>query len=53
MTKGDLKDNMALVLMHCCGGKEETVKALQGIIDVLKAKGYRFGVVTPITPQPW
>lgn len=50
---GHLKDNMALVLMHCNGGKEETVRALPGIIDNLKAKGYRFGVVTPITPQPW
>jgi peptidoglycan/xylan/chitin deacetylase (PgdA/CDA1 family) len=50
---GQLKDNMALVLMHCNGGKEETVRALPGIIDNLKAKGYRFGVVTPITPQPW
>lgn len=52
-TQGQLKDNMALVLMHCNGGKEETVRALPGIIDCLKAKGYRFGVVTPITPQPW
>ncbi|WP_296771939.1 polysaccharide deacetylase family protein [Selenomonas sp.] len=50
---GHLKDNMALVLMHCNGGKEETVRALPGIIDNLRAKGYRFGVVTPITPQPW
>lgn len=50
---GQLKDNMALVLMHCNAGKEETVRALPGIIDNLKAKGYRFGVVTPITPQPW
>ena len=53
MTKGRLKDGMALVLMHSCAGKEQTVKALQGIINTLKAKGYRFGVVTPITPQPW
>jgi peptidoglycan/xylan/chitin deacetylase (PgdA/CDA1 family) len=52
-TAGRLKDNMALILMHCNGGKEETVRALPGIIDNLKAKGYRFGVVTPITPQPW
>lgn len=49
MTNGK---NTALVLMHCCGGKEQTVKALQGIIDLLRAKGYRFGVVTPITPHP-
>ena len=52
-TAGRLKDNMALILMHCNGGKEETVRALPGIIDNLRAKGYRFGVVTPITPQPW
>ena len=52
-TAGHLKDNMALILMHCNGGKEETVRALPGIIDNLRVKGYRFGVVTPITPQPW
>lgn len=52
-TNRSLKDNMALILMHCNGGKEETVRALPGIIELLKAKGYRFGVVTPITPQPW
>jgi peptidoglycan/xylan/chitin deacetylase (PgdA/CDA1 family) len=52
-TAGHLKDNMALILMHCNGGKEETVRALPGIIANLRAKGYRFGVVTPITPQPW
>ena len=52
-TQGHLKDNMALILMHCNGGKEETVNALPGIIENLAAKGYRFGVVTPITPQPW
>ena len=52
-TAGHLKDNMALILMHCNSGKEETVRALPGIIDNLRAKGYRFGVVTPITPQPW
>lgn len=52
-TQGSLKDNMALILMHCNSGKEETVRALPGIIATLKAKGYRFGVVSPITPQPW
>ena len=52
-THGSLKDNMALILMHCNSGKEETVRALPGIIAILKAKGYRFGVVSPITPQPW
>jgi peptidoglycan/xylan/chitin deacetylase (PgdA/CDA1 family) len=44
---------MALILMHCNGGKEETVRALPGIIANLRAKGYRFGVVMPISPQPW
>ena len=52
-THGSLKDNMALILMHCNSGKEETVRALPGIIAILKSKGYRFGVVSPITPQPW
>ena len=45
--------NSAIVLMHSIGGKEETVKALPGIIQLLKEKGYRFGVVTPMTPAPW
>ena len=26
---------------------------LSGLIRVLKEKGYTFGVVTPMTPQPW
>lgn len=52
-TNGEMKDNMALVLMHSCGGKEETVKALPEIIRILRDKGYSFGVVTPYTPQPW
>ena len=43
----------AIILMHCSGGHEETVKALPGIIRILKEKGYDFGVVTPMTPQPW
>ncbi len=51
-TQYELKDNMALVLMHCGGGKEETVYALPAIIMLLQEKGYRFGVVTPMTPQP-
>ena len=52
-TSGEMKDNMALVLMHSIGGKEETVKALPSIIMKLQEKGYRFGVVTPMTPQPF
>lgn len=43
----------AIILMHCSEGHEETVKALPEIIRILKAKGYTFGVVTPMTPQPW
>ena len=43
----------AIILMHCSYGKEETVKALPGIIQLLRDRGYSFGVVTPMTPQPW
>ncbi len=43
----------AIVLMHSNEGHLETVKALPEIIRVLKDKGYSFGVVTPMTPQPW
>ena len=43
----------AIVLMHSNYGKGETAKALPQIIDLLKAKGYSFGVITPMTPQPW
>ena len=43
----------AIILMHCSAGHEETVKALPEIIRVLRERGYSFGVVTPMTPQPW
>lgn len=43
----------AIILMHCSEGHEETVKALPGIIRVLRGKGYAFRVVTADTPQPW
>ena len=43
----------AIILMHCSAGHEETVKALPKIIQVLKEQGYSFGVITPMTPQPW
>ena len=43
----------AIILMHSSEGHEETVKALPEIIRVLREKGYAFGVVTPMTPQPW
>ena len=43
--------NTAIVLMHCSYGKEETVKALPEIIQLLRERGYSFGVVTPATPR--
>ena len=57
----DLIDNIAgqatmdsaIILMHSSSGHEETVRALPEIIRVLREKGYAFGVVTPMTPQPW
>ena len=52
-TDRPLKDDMALILMHSNKGKENTAAALPGIIKVLVDKGYTFGVVTPMTPQPW
>lgn len=48
----DNKD-FAIILMHSSEGHEETVKALPEIIRLLKAKGFSFGVITPMTPQPW
>ena len=47
------KDRGAIVLMHCSSGKETTVEALPQIIEMLKGAGFSFGVVTPMTPQPW
>lgn len=43
----------AIVLMHCGYAKEETVKALPEIIQLLRDRGYSFGVMTPMTPQAW
>ena len=43
----------AIILMHSSYGHQETAKALPEIIRVLRERGYRFGVVTPMTPQPW
>ena len=48
-----VKNDAAIVLLHCNAGKEETVAALPDIIRVLRERGFSFGVVTPITPQPW
>ena len=51
--KYGFKDNAAIILMHSNNGKEQTVDALPGIIEFLVNEGYDFGVVTPMTPQPW
>ena len=50
---GAAATHTAIILMHSSEGHEETVKALPRIIDILRAKGYTFGVITPMTPQPW
>ena len=50
---GQAAMDSAIILMHSSSGHEETVKALPEIIRVLREKGYTFGVVTPMTPQPW
>lgn len=47
------RNKAPIILMHCGGGKEETVKALPQIIDTLRERGYKFGVITPMTVQPW
>ena len=52
-TEGEATAHTAIILMHSSEGHEETVKALPEIIRVLREKGYVFGVVTPMTPQPW
>lgn len=52
-TEGEATAHTAIILMHSSEGHEETVKALPEIIRVLREKGYSFGVVTPMTPQPW
>ena len=43
----------AIILMHSSYGHQETAKALPEIIRVLRENGYCFGVITPMTPQPW
>ena len=52
-TEGEATAHTAIILMHSSEGHEETVKALPEIIRLLREKGYVFGVVTPMTPQPW
>ena len=50
---GEQPPRTVILLMHCNGDKVETVKALPEIIHFLRDWGYKFGVVTPMTPQPW
>ena len=50
---GQATMDSAIILMHSSAGHEKTVKALPEIIRVLRERGYIFGVVTPMTPQPW
>ena len=50
---GDNPPHSVIILMHCNSDKVETVKALPEIIHFLRDWGYKFGVVTPMTPQPW
>ena len=50
---GDNPPHMVILLMHSKDGKEETVKALPELIHMFRDWGYKFGVITPMTPQPW
>ena len=50
---GQATMDSAILLLHSSGGHEETVKAVPEIIRILRERGYTFGVVTPMTPQPW
>ena len=50
---GDNPPRSVIVLMHSNSDKTETVKALPELIHILRDWGYKFGVVTPMTPQPW
>ena len=45
--------NHAIVLMHDGPGHIETVRALPGIIQALKAQGFEFRVVNTQTPAAW
>ena len=40
-----------IILMHSKADKEETAKALPQLIHMLRDWGYKFGVITPMTPQ--
>ncbi len=48
---GDDPPRALVILMHSKDGKEETAKALPKLIHMLRDSGYKFGVVTPMTPQ--
>ncbi len=50
---GDNPPSSVIILMHSNSDKTETVKALPQLIHFLRDWGYKFGVVTPMTPQPW
>ena len=50
---GQQPPRTVILLMHCNSDKTETAKALPEIIHFLRDWGYKFGVVTPMTPQPW
>ena len=50
---GDNPPRSVIILMHSNSDKQETVKALPDIIHFLRDWGYKFGVITPMTPQPW
>ena len=50
---GDNPPRSVIILMHSNSDKTETVKALPELIHFLRDWGYQFGVVTPMTPQPW
>ena len=50
---GDDPPRSVIILMHSSADKTETVKALPELIHFLRDWGYKFGVVTPMTPQPW
>lgn len=50
---GNNPPHSVILLMHSKDGKEETVKALPELIHLFRDWGYKFGVITPMTPQPW
>lgn len=52
-TRQKFDNDSAIILMHNTAAKTTTVDALPKIIQILKERGYMFGVITPMTPQPW